>query len=310
MGIQTMNSHGGGCGQQSQGHSPLARQNSWFSLTLDEVENQLGDLGKPLGSMNLDELLKNVWTAEASHSSWMDPNNASPASSLQLQASLSLARVFNGKTVDEVWKDIQGHKLRNEEETSSKEREPTLGETTLEDFLVKAGLYVADASLGPVTGLQNALTTQSFTPPMGLSPSPSLDALSDMSIPRRKRHSGDPQKNLDRRLKRKIKNRESAARSRARKQAYHNELVSRVSLLEEANAKLRKEKEFEKMLISDFAEPRYQLRRTSSTVRCSSIRESTDTRSSIVDCGKHDLQFLYPVTNFDAPHKRPVISTL
>ncbi|KAL2540960.1 ABSCISIC ACID-INSENSITIVE 5-like protein 2 [Abeliophyllum distichum] len=191
-----------------------------FSLTLNEVENQLSDLGKPLGSMNLDELLKNVWTAAASHSSWMDPNNASPASSLQLQASLSLARAFNGKTVDEVWKDIQGHTIRNEEETSSKEREPTLGETTLEDFLVKAGLYVADASLGPVTGLQNAIC----------------------QYPWRKRHSGDPQKNFDRRLKRKIKNRESAARSRARKQAYHNELVSRVSFLEEANAKLRKEK--------------------------------------------------------------------
>ena len=42
----------------------IARQNSLYNLTLDEVQNQLGDLGKPLTSMNLDELLKSVWTAE------------------------------------------------------------------------------------------------------------------------------------------------------------------------------------------------------------------------------------------------------
>lgn len=41
MGIQTMNSHGSG--QQSHLQS-LDRQKSWFNLTLDEVENQLGDL--------------------------------------------------------------------------------------------------------------------------------------------------------------------------------------------------------------------------------------------------------------------------
>lgn len=31
------------------------RQNSWFNLTFDEVENRLGDLVKFPGSMNLDE---------------------------------------------------------------------------------------------------------------------------------------------------------------------------------------------------------------------------------------------------------------
>lgn len=52
MGIQTMNSHVSG--QQSHLQS-LDRQKSWFNLTLFEVENQLGDLGKPPGSMNFDE---------------------------------------------------------------------------------------------------------------------------------------------------------------------------------------------------------------------------------------------------------------
>lgn len=216
MGVQTMGSHGGG--QQSQLHSPLARQNSWFSLTLDEVENQLGNLGKPLGSMNLDELLNNVCTAEAS--TGMDIGNTSPASALQRQASLTLVRAFSGKTVDEVWKNIQqGQKVGNLEEMDSQESEPTLGETTLEDFLVKAGLFAADVALGPEMELDYKVTAQNFTPQIGLSPSPSIDALSDTPGPGRKRNSADIDRTLERRLRRKIKNRESAARSRARKQA-------------------------------------------------------------------------------------------
>uniref|UniRef100_A0A5B7BI46 Putative bZIP transcription factor family protein 3 n=1 Tax=Davidia involucrata TaxID=16924 RepID=A0A5B7BI46_DAVIN len=263
MGTQTMGSHGSG--QQSQ-LQPLPRQNSWFNLTLDEVENQLGDLGKPLGSMNLDELLKNVWTAKANQSTGMDIDNASSTSSLQCQAGLTLAQAFSGKTVDEVWRDIQhGQKMKNVEDIKGQEREPTLGEITLEDFLVKAGLF-AEVSSGPVMALDNALTPQSFTPQIGLSSSPSIDSPSDTSTPGRKRDASDPrEKTLERRLRRKIKNRESAARSRARKQAYHNELVSKVSRLEEENIKLKKEKELEKKLQCESSpESRYQLRRTSS----------------------------------------------
>ncbi|CAK9165695.1 unnamed protein product [Ilex paraguariensis] len=263
MGIQTMGSYE--TGQQSH-LQPLGRQNSWFSLTLDEVENQLGNLGKPLGSMNLDELLKNVWTAEANQSNGMNIDDSSRAASLQRQASLTLVRAFSGKTVDEVWRNIQhGQNMRIIEEINSQEKEPTLGETTLEDFLVKAGLFVAEASLGQVMGLDNALTSPTFTPQLGLSPSPSIDALSDTPTPRRKRDAGDFEKTHERRLRRKIKNRESAARSRARKQAYHNELVSKVSRLEEENMKLKKEKELEKMLSCDLPPgPIYQLRRTNS----------------------------------------------
>ncbi|XP_071930006.1 ABSCISIC ACID-INSENSITIVE 5-like protein 2 [Coffea arabica] len=259
MGFQTMGSHGSG--QQSHLQPPLARQNSWFSLTLDEVENQLGNLGKPLGSMNLDELLKNVCTAEAN--TGLDISNSSPAAALQRQASLTLARAFSGKTVDEVWRAIQlGQKMKSLEDIDS---QSTLGETTLEDFLVKAGLFVADASLAPEMVLDSTLTAQNFTPQIGLSPTVSLDALSDSPLPGRKRNSADVEKTIERRLRRKIKNRESAARSRARKQAYHNELVTKVSRLEEENIKLKKEKELEKMLpLDSSSEPRYQLRRTSS----------------------------------------------
>lgn len=207
MGIQTMVSQSNG--QQSHLQpSPMVRQNSWYSLTLNEVENQLGNLGKPLGSMNLDELLDNVWSTESNQSLGMDTEStSSSSSSLQRQASLTLARALSGKTVDQVWKDIQqGQRKRFGEEMMGQDREATFGETTLEDFLVQAGLFVPETSLAPTTELdstQQRFSQRTNTPMTG-----------------QKRDNRDAiEKSIERRLKRKIKNRESAARSRARKQA-------------------------------------------------------------------------------------------
>ncbi|XP_008231203.1 PREDICTED: ABSCISIC ACID-INSENSITIVE 5-like protein 2 isoform X1 [Prunus mume] len=267
MGFQTMASQANG--QQSHFQpSPLLRQPSWYSLTLDEVKNQLGDTGKPLGSMNLDELLQNIWTTEANQSIEMDIENTSSVSSLQRQASLTLARGLSGKTVDEVWREIQqGQKKRYGEDMKFQDTEITLGETTLEDFLVQAGLF-AEGSLSPAIALDTieVAVPQSYPHNLGLLSSPSFGTQSDTTTPGRKRDASDAyEKTIERRLRRKIKNRESAARSRARKQAYHNELVSKVSRLEEKNIKLKKEKEIEKMLPSELsAETKYQLRRISS----------------------------------------------
>ncbi|KAL4027219.1 hypothetical protein IC575_015682 [Cucumis melo] len=58
-----------------------------------------------------------------------------------------------------------------------------------------------------------------------------------------KKRVTDSDNSGDRRQKRMIKNRESAARSRARKQAYANELELEVSNLKEENAKLRRQQE-------------------------------------------------------------------
>lgn len=269
MGIPTMGSEGGdgSNGKQSQ-FQPLARQNSMYSLTLDEVQNQLGDLGKPLSSMNLDELLKNVWTAEANQSMGLDAEGTALANqtALQRQASLSLTSALSKKTVDEVWRDIQQNK---NEERKTRERQPTLGEMTLEDFLVKAGV-VAEASsekkgTGPVIGVDASIASQfpqqgqwmQYSQPqyqhpqqmvgvympsqpipqpvhVGVGavmdvtyqdnqlalPSPLMGALSDTQTPGRKRGAPEDiiEKTVERRQKRMIKNRESAARSRARKQ--------------------------------------------------------------------------------------------
>ncbi|MBA0817262.1 hypothetical protein Gohar_001843 [Gossypium harknessii] len=303
MGIQTMGSQSNG--QQSLLQpSPLVRQNSWYSLTLNEVENQLGNLGKPLGSMNLDELLDNVWSTELNPPLGMNDTESisSSSSSLQRQASLTLARALSGKTVDQVWSEIQqGQKRRYGEGIKDQEREATLGETTLEDFLVQAGLFVAETSLDPTMEFDNtrqqslphqfglsptpSIGTLSDTPmtgqkrdvfeksieslpqQFGLSPTPSIGTLSDTPMTGRKRDAQDAfEKSIERRLRRKIKNRESAARSRARKQAraYHNELVNKVSRLEEDSLKLKREKEFDTKSLCETSETRYQLRRTSS----------------------------------------------
>ncbi|KAG7531661.1 Pentatricopeptide repeat [Arabidopsis suecica] len=80
-----------------------------------------------------------------------------------------------------------------------------------------------------------------------------MGGLSDTpQAPGRKRVAGEiVEKTVERRQKRMIKNRESAARSRARKQAYTHELEIKVSRLEEENEKLRRLKEVEKILPSE-----------------------------------------------------------
>ncbi|KAG4201565.1 hypothetical protein ERO13_A05G285200v2 [Gossypium hirsutum] len=211
--------------------------------------------------------------------------------SLQRQASLSLTGALSKKTVDEVWRDIQQSK--NDGEKKSRERQPTLGEMTLEDFLVKAGV-VAEASTDGDAGASIAGVDLSVAPqfaqqgqwmqypqpqyhhpqqsimgvympsqpmprPLDLGTaavmdvsypenqvplhSPLMGTLSDTQASGRKRGASEDivEKNVERRQKRMIKNRESAARSRARKQ------------------------ELEKLLPSaPPPEPKYQLRRTSS----------------------------------------------
>jgi ABA responsive element binding factor len=274
--IQAMASQAGGgdAGSVQRGSGQgLARQGSLYNLTLDEVQSHLGE---PLFSMNLDELLKSVFPGGA------DPDgttvgNSELISGLQRQGSIIMPPQLSKKTVDEVWKGIQDRPEISATKGGQQrqERQPTLGEMTLEDFLVKAGVvtdgYVKDlndlmTSVDTVgssvvaggapslnTGVQwlqqyqqqalepqqpsladsylaNQLNPQPLSAAMGaiLDPvypdgqitSPMLGAFSDAQTPGHKR--GAPgevtDKVIERRQKRMIKNRESAARSRARKQ--------------------------------------------------------------------------------------------
>ena len=274
MASQAGGGRGGDAGSAQHGQvQGLARQGSLYNLTLDEVQNHLGE---PLLSMNFDELLKSVLP------DGVDPNGTvtgkpDTASSLQRQGSIMMPPQLSKKTVDEVWKGIQ-----DGPETSAtdggrhrRERQPTLGEMTLEDFLVKAGVVSeglmkdsddlpsnmntvgSDVVVGGTSGLNSGaqwlqqyqqqalescqpslvgsyMASQLAPQPLSVATgamldsiysdgqitSPTVGAFSDPQTPGRKRGAlGEVvDKVIERRQKRMIKNRESAARSRARKQ--------------------------------------------------------------------------------------------
>ncbi|KAL2335167.1 hypothetical protein Fmac_016380 [Flemingia macrophylla] len=286
---------------------PLARQGSFYNLTLDEVQSQLGNSGKPLGSMNLDELLKSLWSAEAGgEASSLDfgvggagaggdanmrhSGHVASGSSLNPQGNLTLSGDLSKKTVDEVWRDMQMKKNTTNRDRKTQERQATLGEMTLEDLLVKAGVIAesypnkdsneASSQHGHwMQYQQNVMggyvAGHAIQQPFQVAVDLVLDAAytkspsSETQTPVRKRvASGDVvEKTVERRQKRMIKNRESAARSRARKQAYTQELEIKVSQLEEENERLRRLNEMEKALpCVPPPEPKHQLRRTNSAI--------------------------------------------
>ncbi|KAL3629786.1 ABSCISIC ACID-INSENSITIVE 5-like protein 2 [Castilleja foliolosa] len=264
--------------------NPLARKGSLYSLTFAEMENQLGDLGKPLSSMNLDELLKTLLQAESNHTnnklveglncglSAQPPGQPASLLLLNRDPNVMLSQDLSKKTVDEVWYDIQ-----QDHERGRLDRKVTLGEITLEDFLVKAGVVGEKISpnsviegVGPIGLSQQAQWMNYYTQPsmipvfmqghmvqqpipisgnpvienqMTMSSSPLMSTLSDTQVSRRKRPCPTDivEKSVERRQKRMIKNRESAARSRARKQAYTHELENKVSRLEEENERLKRQ---------------------------------------------------------------------
>ncbi|KAF8749459.1 hypothetical protein HU200_012653 [Digitaria exilis] len=139
------------------GPGPLSRQGSIYSLTFDEFQSTLGGmgggLGKDFGSMNMDELLKSIWTAEESQAMASASASASAAQgagaagddggALQRQGSLTLPRTLSVKTVDE---GLAGLRPRGPPPGTAggaepqPNRQPTLGEMTLEEFLVRAGV--------------------------------------------------------------------------------------------------------------------------------------------------------------------------
>ncbi|MCO5571055.1 hypothetical protein L7F22_024786 [Adiantum nelumboides] len=319
----------------------LSRQPSIYSLTLEEIQNAINDPGKTFGSMNMDEFLKNLWTAEESQAmvaamnSSAENTNLARQSSLQRLNSVSLPPSLSRKTVEDVWKDIQRQSLADltdgqPHRPQQQKRQVTLGEMTLEDFLVRAGAFREDADANSQmtnggstmclysAGMPSAgVVSNNLPPPMdpltspslstdwmnfgshhqhqqmlqqaeaaaaavkrGLAPPPlmtpsgnsslydgladtsglSQDALastlalspaiSDYAMHGRKRYTSEVvvEKTVERRQKRMIKNRESAARSRARKQAYTVELEAEVTKLKEENARLKQQQALESRL--------------------------------------------------------------
>lgn len=137
-------------------HGESSKQNnSIFALTLDEIQSKSG---KSFGSMNMDEFLANIWSVDENQVASEQPNQGdhefdpangkdttSKPGSLSHQGSFSIPTPLCKKTVDEVWLEIDKTRpppppndLSNN--PGPPQRQQTIGEITLEDFLVKAGV--------------------------------------------------------------------------------------------------------------------------------------------------------------------------
>ncbi|XP_027346523.1 G-box-binding factor 4-like isoform X2 [Abrus precatorius] len=187
-------------------------------------------LSDPHPNNSMDDLLKSIYTPPSSK----DP-----------------------KTVDDVWKELVSG-------TQSHDN----NEMTLEDFLTKAGA-VRDEDVGgvlppspspsPFPLPPPAEASSSSVEPFGNAPSPSVGK------PKRRAVEEPLDKAALQKQRRMIKNRESAARSRERKQAYTSELEYLVHQLEQENARLLSEELMECIIpIEEKTKPKEKLRRINS----------------------------------------------
>ncbi|KAI7978854.1 G-box-binding factor 4 [Camellia lanceoleosa] len=235
----------------------LPRQSSIHSLTVADLQC---DQRKIFGSMNMDGLLKHITRAS---DAFPPPPSTAAILPLSRQASLTLPKTVGNKTVDEVWKEIvegSGGGGAN--------REP---EMTLEDFLTKAGAVREEDVRIPVIsqapagfGADSMMNAAQFQAPPPLQNETGGYGVDSVGFgngidgrmvavagggngggggrgKRRTVEEPPMDKATQQKQRRMIKNRESAARSRERKQAYTVELESLVTQLEEENSRLLRE---------------------------------------------------------------------
>ncbi|PIA41153.1 hypothetical protein AQUCO_02300151v1 [Aquilegia coerulea] len=233
------------------------------------------------GSMSMDELIRNIYGDNPPSSSDLIPSSTTAAAAAtpggsggvggdcsveeQESSSFPLPKDFrdvigNNKTVDEVWKEISGSSGGGvDPDPDTKMRDVgggAINEMTLEEFLTKAGAVREEDMkipqiVGPVHGfvVDPPLDTR-YPQQQGGEGSASGSILwlgnggDRAGGGRGKRRAVlEPiDKVAQQRQRRMIKNRESAARSRERKQAYTVELESLVTQLEEENTRLLRER--------------------------------------------------------------------
>ncbi|KAE8671918.1 BZIP domain class transcription factor isoform 3 [Hibiscus syriacus] len=168
-----------------------------YSLTLDEVQNQFADLGKPLNSMNLDEFLKSVWTLEGNQTFGTDTEGLSKKTVMRFGKIFDKAGVVTEASTDEMSVPIA-------------EVDPSI-----------APQFAQPPMPQPLALVTSGVMDVSYPENQVSLPSPLMGTLLDTQTSGRKRGSPEDivEKTVERRQKRMIRNRESAARSRARKQA-------------------------------------------------------------------------------------------
>ncbi|XP_009390992.2 bZIP transcription factor 27-like [Musa acuminata AAA Group] len=209
-------------------------------------------------------------------------SSSSSRTSPSSTTSTLLPRTPKRRTMEEVWRDISLCSLHHQErqltpmnhhQRHSPATSPSFRATMLQDFLAgplnrphavppddvprprSSTTPLTQLSLSPTLEIQpmgsdahansssigyNAsFISPAFSGNMRRPPSP----IGLFSFCSKEAVSENPSASCDRRHKRMIKNRESAARSRARKQAYMNELELEVAHLLEENSRLRRELE-------------------------------------------------------------------
>ncbi|KAK8967973.1 G-box-binding factor 4 [Platanthera guangdongensis] len=208
-----------------------------------------GDPPKSFGSISMDDLILDMCSANV-------PSAPSPQYAGSCEASAAPVKGGEFKTTDEVWREITAGR-----QACGAGRVPALviesenqeaREITLEDFLARAGAAMEDEVKNSSRVLSVDLTTtDQFVQQQQLiveNPVPGfpnrMEILPAGGRRGRRRPMLDPEDRITmQRQKRMIKNRESAARSRERKQAYTAELESAVHQLEQENEQLLIEQE-------------------------------------------------------------------
>ncbi|MED6156919.1 hypothetical protein PIB30_018659 [Stylosanthes scabra] len=299
--------------------------------------------------MSMDEFLASIWSSE-------DNNNGTNQTLHDEQASQQNIKTVGAKTqqqqqqqeqgsfcvlpspickktVEEVWSEIHKDQAPQQRDESNRigmneslRKQQTLGEMTLEDFLIKAGVVQesklssksrvsttttimplvfqnqvvniassnrpTDASYGVRSPMGVGFPTQQNlvnhgTNNNGLGPYPMLSQNSNSSTRlmnssvgggRKRIIDGPPEVVVERRQRRMLKNRESAARSRARRQAYTVELEAELNLLKQENENLKQTlDEAERKRKQEISERKHT---TKSEKRTSKMREIRRTISA------------------------------
>ncbi|XP_065867007.1 ABSCISIC ACID-INSENSITIVE 5-like protein 5 [Euphorbia lathyris] len=228
----------------STSNPDLPRQSSLCSADLLNQNHFLSQ--DQFSSITMDDFLKNIY----SYPTPTDPHPDFPASaSISRQGSFSFPKETSAKSADDVWKEIVAG-------ASLDQRREGIEGMTLEDFLTKAGavreedvrlpLHLAPSVL-PYAAVDNKINTENTNTNYDNAHFQGVangNVMPEAGKGRQKRRAVEEppmDKATQQKQRRMIKNRESAARSRERKQAYTIELESLVTQLEEENAKLAME---------------------------------------------------------------------
>ncbi|KAJ7969802.1 G-box-binding factor 4-like [Quillaja saponaria] len=242
--------------------SDLSRRSSSSSkpqpIVSDQRHTRKNSGTSNIGSITVDGLLRDIYDSNPSTgSTLLDAQITLIDSQMNVISNPADGNPNVQKTVDDVWREIVSGDRRECKEEAPDEM------MTLEDFLAKAGAVDGEdvkMSVPPTERLSGGMFTFDSIPTSsfqtvdkvegsiigfgnGVEVNGAAEAVVGGGRGKRGRPALEPlDKAAQQRQRRMIKNRESAARSRERKQAYQVELESLAVKLEEENEQLLKEK--------------------------------------------------------------------